>query len=822
MPAPLQPSFAGGELSPDMYGRVDINKYNIGAKRLENFFVHPHGGVSNRPGTTFVANTSGDSEARLIPFEFNLEQTYVLEFGDEYIRFHTDGGQVLEANKTITAITNDSPALVTSTSHGYADGDMIFISGVAGMTEINGGPYEVNQIDANSFELVGVDSTGFDAYTSGGVANRIYTITSPYTDDDIWNIKWTQSADVMTLTCPGFDARELRRSGNTNWALSVITYVPTIERPENVDATVSHAGAVEYRYKVTAVSQDATEESLAGTNVSGETITGATNASPIVLTITGHPYVTGDEIYVDNIVGMTEINGKSFKIGTTGANTVELQDTDGTNYGTYSSGGDAWLTYVAVSSESLDTAGRTITVEWSAVSGAKRYNVYRSVNGVYGYIGSADGLEFVDNNIIPDTGDSPPEFREPFDVDEFPSVVEYFEQRLTFARNQTLNFSQTANFHNFSVSIPARDDDAVEATINAAKVNAIRWLIPLNDLIVMTAGGTFKVSGANGYITPSDVQAKRQGSYRVENIRPMVIGSQVIYVSGKAVRDLAYSFDQDAYDGRDISILAEHLFDNRTIVNWAYAQEPDNLLWVVMSDGAALTLTYLKEQDIYAWTRHSTNGYFEDVCSVPENGTDAVYFIVRRTIDGQTRRFVERLSSRDFTSVEDAFFVDCGLTYDGAANDTISGLDHLEGEEVAVLADGNVVEGLTVEDGAITLPFEASVVHVGLGYTATMQTLDVSYETNEGTSQGKYKTITQLTLKVRRTRGLKAGPDEDNLVEIKQRENENYDTPTELATGDLEVTIEPDWRTEASIILRQDYPLPCTILSIVPEVSHGG
>ena len=193
--------------------------------------------------------------------------------------------------------------------------------------------------------------------------------------------------------------------------------------------------------------------------------------------------------------------------------------------------------------------------------------------------------------------------------------------------------------------------------------------------------------------------------------------------------------------------------------------------------------------------------------------------VVKRHIDGQDVRYIERLAPRlPGKSLIEGVFLDCSLTYRGAAVDTISGLDHLEGDTVNALADGNVVEGLTVTGGEITLPFEAAVVHVGLPYTADLETLRLEFDAGQGTMQGRKKQISKLTLRLENTRGLVAGPDADNLTELKWRQGEDYNAPTDLFTGDKDLNISPRWNTVGRIFIRQTYPLPVTVLGVIPEV----
>jgi hypothetical protein len=242
-------NFTGGELSPRLDGRNDLAKYASGCKTLQNMIVYPHGSAARRSGTSFVAEVENSAEkTRLIPFEFSTTQTYILEFGNEYIRFYKDGGAILEANKTITGITQADPGVVSITSHGFSNGDTIVISGVVGMTEVNGKRFKVANVNTNDFELqdidgVDVDTTSFTAYASGGVANRVYQIATTYLTADLFQIKYAQSADVMYLCHPEYSVKKLSRTGHTSWTITEVDFTNGPYLDDNVTAVTFSTSA---------------------------------------------------------------------------------------------------------------------------------------------------------------------------------------------------------------------------------------------------------------------------------------------------------------------------------------------------------------------------------------------------------------------------------------------------------------------------------------------------------------------------------------------------------------------------------------------------
>ena len=288
-----------------MEGRTDFAKYFNGATNIENFVVMPHGPITRRPGTYFVSEIkTSANKTRLIPFTFSTEQTYILEFGNQYIRFFKDDGQIVEGNKTITGITAANPAVVTSSSHGYNNGDFVTISSVVGMTEVNGKTFKVADKTTNTFELQDVDGTdinssGYTAYSSAGVANRIYQITTNYTTAQLFDLKFAQSADVMYICHPSHEASKLSRTGHTSWTLSEVDFAETGPYMDtNTTATTLTPAS-----SGTGTSVNITASAIVGINSgtgfqttdvgrilkfnSGEAvITGRTNTTVVVCTIT--------------------------------------------------------------------------------------------------------------------------------------------------------------------------------------------------------------------------------------------------------------------------------------------------------------------------------------------------------------------------------------------------------------------------------------------------------------------------------------------------------------------------------------------------------
>lgn len=469
------------------------------------------------------------------------------------------------------------------------------------------------------------------------------------------------------------------------------------------------------------------------------------------------------------------------------------------------------------------------TVAWSAVSGAQRYNVYKQSSGLFGYIGQTDGLNFKDDNIAADIGRTPPIQFNPFSgAGNYPGAVSYFEQRRVFAGTlnapQNLWMTRTGTESNLSYSLPTKDDDAIAFRVAAREANTIRHLVPLDSLMALTAAAEWRVTSANSdVVAPSTVAVRPQSYVGAGQAQPVVVNSSILYgaARGGHVRELAYNWQAGGYITGDLSLRAPHLFDGLEIQDIAFQKSPAPVAWFVSSSGALLGLTYVPEQQVGAWHQHDTDGTFESVACVAEGAEDAVYTVVRRTINGSTVRYIERMAPRLFGEQENAFFVDAGLTYDGAPATTISGLAHLEGCTVSILADGAVMPQQVVTGGAVTLQQAASVVHIGLPIEADAQTLPLAFEI-QGFGQGRQKNVNKVWLRVYRSSGVFAGPSFDRLTEAKQRTTEPYGTPPALKSEEIPITISPSWTDNGQVCVRQSDPLPLTIVSMSLEVSVGG
>lgn len=483
---------------------------------------------------------------------------------------------------------------------------------------------------------------------------------------------------------------------------------------------------------------------------------------------------------------------------------------------------------VSAPRNSVWTADGAIALSWDAVADADSYRVYKFYNGIFGWLTSTTGTSFSDRNIQPDVGRAPPEAIDPFTDGNNPTTAALYEQRLALAASddnpQTVYMSRTGFYENFDNSIPPRDDDGVEFTIAAQQVNKIQHMVALRHLVLLTANSIWRATGSGEYepITPGSIRVQVQSYSGADEVAPAIINDTLIYVTskGNGVRDLYYELAEEGYTGSDLAILSKHLFEGRTIVSTGYAEAPHSVLWMVRDDGVLLGLTYLREQDVWAWHRHDTDGEFKQVCTVREDDRDAVYLVVDR--DGSL--FIERLECRNecLEDIEDAWFLDSALRYDGEETSTITGLWHLEGREVSVYADGSMRESAIVSGGRVTLAEPASKILIGLPYVSELETLDLTTSGEGAALQTRRKKLSRLFVRLLKTRGLKAGQNSESpLVELRERFQENYGAPITPMEGLHEINAYASWGRRGGCYFKQEHPLPATILGVTPEFEAG-
>jgi len=367
------------------------------------------------------------------------------------------------------------------------------------------------------------------------------------------------------------------------------------------------------------------------------------------------------------------------------------------------------------------------------------------------------------------------------------------------------------------------DDDGIEVTLAGRQANAIEFVVPRNSLWIGTAGGEWTLSGSNGPVTPETIQANQEGTCGASSARPESVGFATLYIqrAGRKIREMSYRFESDAYVSKDLTILSEHITGGG-LTAMAFVQEPDSIVYGVRADGVLVALTYVPDQEVTAWSRIITDGAVEHATSVYNDGEkrDELWIVVRRTVNGAERRYIEFLE-RDFDgNIENGFYVDSGLSFSGEPAAVVTGLDHLAGRTVSVLADGAIQADRVVgQDGSVTLDRPASKVHAGLPYVSRVQPMRLESGSSRGTAQTKKKRITKVAARFYNTLGGRIGPDERHLEPVYFR---SPSTPMGRSagafTGDKIVNFPKGWNRDGVLTIVQDQPLPMSVLLIVPHL----
>lgn len=763
----IQQGFTGGEVAPAMFGRFDDAKYQQGLAMCRNFMVLPQGPVVNRPGFEFVREVKySDKHTVLLPFVYSNDQTMCLEFGDKYIRFHTDGATLMGSN---------------------------------------GQPYEV---------------------------------ATPYDADQLTKLHFAQSADILTLAHPSYAPRELRRYGPTDWRLIEIQFNPAVSAPTisevayscgDSEAKDEEKNRYTLTYAVTAVADvdDIQQESKASAtkSVKGNLYI---NNSYSTITWEAVPGAARYRVY------------KSYKglLGYIGE-TTELSFIDD-NYEA-----DESITppmYDEIFSRDKGIASVTVSNQGGGYTGSVRLVVSddtgmgaelepKITNGkITGVTIVSGGMNYSNPviSVVADEGSGASFSVTVGTVGDYPSAVTYYEQRRCFAgtytRPQMIWMTRSGTESDMSYTLPSKDDNRIKFRIAALEASRVLHLVPVSQLVALTESTEFRVTSVNSdALTPTSISVKPQAYVGSSEVQPIIVNSSMVYVASRGghVREMGYNWQASGFVTGDLSLRAAHLFEDDRVVDMAQAKAPVPTVWCVMDNGSLLGLTYLPDQNVGAWHRHDTkNGKFESVTVVPEGEEDSVYVVVKREINGKSVRYIERMHKRYFENLQDAFYVDCGATYRGDETETISGLTWLEGQEVAILANGRVQPNQVVTNGRITLNEPSSLVHVGLPIEADIQTLPVVLSLQDGSyGMGHMKNINEIWARVYKTSGFFAGPSFDALAEYKQRTTENYGSPPKMMDKEIALTTFANWSDSGSVCIRQPYPLPMTLVSLCYEIA---
>ena len=786
-------NFRAGAISPRLEGRIDLEKYNQAAKTLQNMVVFPQGGVTRRPGTYYAATSKDGGKVKLIDFEFSDEQAYILEFGANYIRVLKDGALVTETTKSITAVTQANPAVVTSASHGYSNGDRVLVTGVVGMTQLNNREFTVAGATTNTFELSGVDSSAYTAYTSGGSVGKIVEITTTYSVTEVFEINHTQSADVIYLVHKNHTpAKLIRTSAHAGWTLSDIEFVDGPYLDENITATTLYASADTGSVTITASTSLFTSADVGRLIRFREVLEVTYDEWAASTSYNANAFVRYNGHVYKQVTGSTQTSGLTPPVHTSGIETYGAINWE------YRHDDTGYVKITAFTSATVVTA--TVQQDDGGVS-VLPHNVVGSGNATKRWsLGAFGG----------DQGQ--------------PRAIGFYEERLylagTTGQPQTIFGSVSADFENHTPG--TLDDSAVNFTIASDKVNVIKHILPARFLQLLTTSAEFTLSGGSGTtpVSPTNVNVLRETTFGTSDIRPLRAGNSTILIQKgqEKVKEITFDLDTDGLLGIDLSILADHI-PRGGLSDMIWQQEPELILWFVHSDGRLIGLTYDRANGAIGWHEHPLGGnaVVESVAAIPSGSEDQVYLSVKRTINGSTVRHICYMTPIYFNDdILDAFFVDSGLTYDGSATTTVSGLNHLEGETVSILADGSTHADKVVTGGTITLDRSASKVHVGYSYTSYIETLRLEAGADDGIAQGKIKRIHGVTARFLNTVGAEIGPTVNSLDRVPFRDSSmamNQAVP--MYSGDKEVSFPSGYDNDAQIVIQQTQPLPMTVLAIM-------
>lgn len=758
-------NFSGGEVSEEIFGRFDSDLYKNSLQRCENFLSLIQGPVQYRGGFTFVHPTNLQQTARIERFKFSDSQVFILEFTNAKLRIYEDAAVTVESSSaTITGITRANPGVITSAGHGFVTDDEIYIASVVGMTELNGRFFRVVYINANTFSLKdifgnAVDTSTFHAYSSGGTATKVYSLASPYLTADLDQFQFDQEGNIAYFSHRGFAPYKLTRVSATSWTFS--TYSRT------TDPFIAAA----------------------------KTITGATQANPGVITAVGHGYSTGNRILISSVGGMTQLNGNSYLVVKLGVDTFSLTTLAGvpvntSTYGAYTAGGTA----------QRETYPRAVAF----------------YEGCIYFAGSDDN---------PNRG----------------------------WRSRGPDATGATRYDDFTTGTDA--DHAI--IFNAANGSGqISWLVGLRGFLALgTEGGVLGLDGnTDAAITPTNFRIRPIDPVSVQgDIMPVKNGQSIFYMQrgSRTLRSFDYDLVSDNYKSTDRQFLSPHLTVSG-IKQLAIQRWKTDLLWAVRNDGVLLSLTVKPKEDVSGWHRHTIGGGSTKVLSIavePQTtGYDRLYAVIEQTINSVTTRYIQYLNDpyegvrKDdyfsggqdeegdtvnylaalFSAQQDCVYLDSSLTYDGVLTDVVTGLWHLEGETVSVVADGSTHADVEVINGSITLDREATVIHVGYKYRGVVIPLNLVVAGQIQNSIAFGKSISTVSLVVSHTIGVKYGTSLYNLQEILASDTgQDTDSPPVPYTGTVPLPLEDSWTTDKRIIYVQDEPYPCMLNAISVTMEIG-
>ncbi|WP_368755064.1 hypothetical protein [Klebsiella oxytoca] len=765
--SPAINSFNAGEFSPLMMGQTDFNKWKSGCKKMLNFIPRSQGPAERRGGTYFVSEVKNSANrVWLARFEYNTTQAFILEFGPGYIRFYSDHGVAQDGSGNPLEVASPYTAGDLTNDDGafglsmVQSGDVIYICSYAGDKP----PYKLSRFSNTNWTLEAFDYASalgpFDNINS----DRTVTV---YTDQfRIW------SADGAT-----------RPDGTpTTTSLCTIT----------ANSAIFEAGHVGGLFYIES-STDAVDD---GTGHSGYISAWSAGTTE---TFTEGSFCRSDGKYYEDMSG--DHTGSTQPTWTAGAH----RDGSGSDavLWRYSNGGWGVIEITAVNS-ATEAVGKIRTELPPSV----RNTTGKTYKWAFGDWSSEKG---------------------------FPTKVAFYKSRLCFSGRNKLWFSVASDYENFTPmtdGFEVQTDDSINVQIEADSTNVIQWLAASSSLLIGTAGNEFACSPSTTTTAfgPDNIQIVQESKYGSKGVNAIIVGDTVLFIqrAGRKVRAVTADYQSGTYSSVDLSVIAEHI-TSTGIIDFAWQQEPDYVVWVVLNSGILVGLTYNSEQEVIAWHRHDVSGVVESVATIPgpDGNRDDLWIVVRRTINGVQRRYVEYLHAAwdSYTeSISNAFYVDCGLTYNGSAVTSLTGLSHLEGKTVAVMTDGAAHPDRVVSGGAISLEWSTTVAHVGLPFTSEMVTLPLEAGGTAGTAQSKTKRANEAAIRFVNTLGGKMGIEGGRYLDVipTRDYHDLMDQAPGPFTDDRKLTLPSQYDTNACLRIVQDQPLPMTVCAIYPRVWTSG
>lgn len=696
-----QRSFASGEISPSLYQRVDFFKYATGLKKCYNALIQRHGGWSNRPGTRYIGETVNTTN-KLVPYVFSSTVSYILEFVDKKVKFIKDDVYIKDLSfnllGTENSVTHGSDLLKIDNNTILKD-DIIYIDiSLDAPKNMIGKYFYVDDVEASGDDLLLVlqdmngntipPATLFEDYDDGGTGSRIYQIDTPFEDADIEEFQYVQSPEGLTVASKNYSPRLISRNTDTDWDINELSYSPQIGRPVLTSVTKGGTGSNKYRYMVTAIKRFTFEEGLPGIKLGGDLSNGIFPNPPggtinegIFVTDGAHGIDTGDFISLGLNGNLLSLNDRVYE-ATKGTGTItfslaELED----DYADYDGqdiklfGSNQWYRAELIAdSAAVPTASNPHVLVWEPVPGAVEYNIYKEIDGRFGLIGVSTNATHNDIGVAPDTSIQPSFGRNPFAVPgKRPGSVTFIQQRLAFGNtdvepNKVIT-SRSGQLRDFTQKNPIQANDSISFNMVGRQLNEVRHMLDLGKLVILTSTGEWSAQGGtDGTLTPTDINLRQHSYNGASRLKPVIVDGSALYVQarGSIVRDLGFNFQIDGYQGNDLTIFSSHLFEGYTLIDWAYQQIPNSIVWAVRDDGVLLGLTLVREQQMLAWHRHDfEGGKVKSVTSIPGNKEDILYLTIEREINSKTVTYIEKLTSRQFEDVIDAKFMDSSLSYDG-------------------------------------------------------------------------------------------------------------------------------------------------------------